>query len=97
VLAVVIAKALVEIALLAGVGRFILGLLAGQKKETNPFWQMLDILVRPLHRAVRVITPGAILDSHIPLATNTLLISAWFFLTLMKIEMCVKGAAGVCV
>lgn len=95
-LLVVIAKALVEIALLAGVGRFILGLLAGQKKETNPFWQMLDILVRPLHRTVRVITPSAIVDSHIPLATNTLLISAWFFLTLMKIEMCVKGAAGIC-
>lgn len=96
VLLVVSLKAVVEIALLAGVGRFILGLLAGQKKEQNPFWQMLDIMVRPLHRVVRVITPAAVLDSHIPVATNTLLITSWLFLTLMKIEMCVKSAPGVC-
>lgn len=96
VLVIVLLKAVVEIALLAGVGRFILGLLAGQKKEQNPFWQMLDIMVRPLHRVVRMITPGAVIDSHIPVATNTLLVSAWLILTLMKIEKCVQGAAGVC-
>jgi len=93
---IVAAKALVEIALLAGVGRFILGLLAGKQKEQNLFWQMLDIMVRPLHKTVRAVTPGAILDSHIPLATNTLLVMGWFVLTILKIEQCVNGAPGVC-
>ena len=42
-LAIVILKSLIELSLMFVVGRFILGLLAGAKRQTNVFWQLLDV------------------------------------------------------
>ena len=45
--ALVIVKLVAEIALMALLGRCVLGLLAGQKREQNLFYQILDIMARP--------------------------------------------------
>ncbi len=41
-LTIVILKSLIELSLMFIVGRFVLGLMAGAKRQTNVFWQLLD-------------------------------------------------------
>ncbi|WP_414013941.1 hypothetical protein [Limnohabitans sp.] len=76
-LAVVIAKSLIELSLMFIVGRFLLGLLAGAKRDTNVFYQLLDVASKPALWLTRKISPKLILDQHIPLATSSWLLIAW--------------------
>lgn len=84
-LAVVILKSLIELSLMFIVGRFILGLLAGAKKSTNIFWQLLDIAAKPALYITRKLSPKLILDQHIPLAAASWLVIAWVFVVKQKI------------
>ncbi len=78
------------------VGRFILGLLAGAKKSTNIFWQLLDIAAKPALFITRKLSPKLILDQHIPLAAASWLVIAWVFVVKQKIELCVQAGASLC-
>jgi len=78
------------------VGRFILGLLAGAKKSTNIFWQLLDIAAKPALYITRKLSPKLILDQHIPLAAASWLVIAWVFVVKQKIELCVQAGASLC-
>jgi hypothetical protein len=89
-------KLVAEIALLALVGRFILGLLAGAKRASNPFYGVLDVLVRPFIRLTRRITPRVVLDQHVPLATFFLLLFVWLVVTGYKIHLCVQLGVQAC-
>jgi len=95
-LAVVITKSLLELSLMFIVGRFVLGLLAGAKRETNVFWQLLDVASKPALWLTRRISPKLILDQHIPLATASWLILAWVFVVKTKIDLCLQLGAGAC-
>lgn len=95
-LAVVITKSLIELSLMFIVGRFVLGLLAGAKRETNVFWQLLDVASKPALWLTRRISPKLILDQHIPLATASWLILAWVFVVKTKIDLCLQLGAGAC-
>ena len=79
-LLVVILKALAELALLFLLGRGVLYLLAGRKRDANVFYQVFRIVTDPVLRAARWLTPRMILDSHIPLVAVVLL--AWIWLAL---------------
>jgi len=83
-------KLVAEIGLMAFIGRFILGLLAGAKRDSNLFYGILSILTRPFERLTRLITPRVVIDRHIPLAAFLLLAAVWIFATLSKIRMCVE-------
>lgn len=89
-------KLLAEIALLALVGRWFLGLLAGARREGNFFYQLLSVVTRPVERVTRLISPKVVLDRHIPLAAGLLLLSLWFISTLMKVQMCVEIGVAQC-
>jgi tetratricopeptide (TPR) repeat protein len=65
-LAVVIAKSLIELSLMFIVGRFLLGLMAGPKRDQNVFWQLLDVASKPALWITRKISPNDVL------ALNTL-------------------------
>lgn len=95
-LAVVIAKSLIELSLMFIVGRFILGLLAGAKRETNMFWQLLDVAAKPTLWLTRRISPKLILDRHIPLAAASWLIVAWMLVVMAKIDLCLQSGASSC-
>jgi hypothetical protein len=95
-LAVVILKSLIELSLMFIVGRFLLGLLAGAKRETNVFWQLLDVASKPALWITRKISPKLILDQHIPLATSSWLIIAWVLVVQLKIEMCLEMGIASC-
>jgi hypothetical protein len=91
-----IVKLVAEIALMALAGRWLLGLLAGGRRETNFFYRLLDIVTAPFVKAVRRITPRVVIDRHIPLAAFILLSMVWIFATLGKIQICVKIGVLAC-
>ncbi len=95
-LTVVIAKSLVELSLMFIVGRFVLGLLAGSKRDNNVFWQLLDVASKPALWLTRKISPKLILDQHIPLAAGSWLLIAWVALVQLKVDMCLSMGAHVC-
>lgn len=95
-LVVVILKSLFELSLMFIVARFLLGLMAGAKRGTNVFWQMLDIAAKPALWLTRRLSPKFILDQHIPLAAASWLVMAWVLVVKLKIDMCVQGGIAIC-
>ncbi len=89
-------KLLAEIALLALVGQGVLALLAGAKRETNLFYQLLQIMTRPFIAGARFITPKVVLDRHVPFVAFLLLFFIWLTATLTKISICVQIGVELC-
>ncbi len=89
-------KLLAEIALLALLGQGVLAVLAGAKREQNPFYQLLQILTRPFLRGTRLITPKVVLDRHVPLVAGLLLFFIWLVATITKISICVQIGMEMC-
>lgn len=89
-------KLVAEIALLALAGQFVLGLLAGQKRETNFFYKLLQTLTNPFVKGVRLVTPRVVLDRHIPLATFVLLTMVWVVVTITRISLCLQIGVAQC-
>jgi hypothetical protein len=83
-------KLIAEIGLFAFMGQFLLGMLAGDKREGNAFYKLFEVLTKPFTSVVRAITPKAVIDRHIPIAAFVALFSVWAMATLTKVEMCVK-------
>lgn len=95
-LAVVIAKSLIELSLMFIVARFIPGLLAGARRGTNVLWQLLDIAARPVLWITRHVSPKLILDRHIPLAAASWLLIAWVVVVKIKIDLCFQAGVAAC-
>ena len=95
-LTVVILKSLIELSLMFILGRFLLGLLAGAKRQTNVFWQLLDVAAKPSLWLTRKLSPKLILDQHIPLATASWLLVAWVLVVKLKIDLCMQLGALAC-
>jgi len=89
-------KLVAEIALMALAGRWLLGLLAGSKRENNVFYKVLDVLSQPFVKGARWITPRFVIDRHVPLAAFALLAVLWLFATLMKVQLCVQIGIQQC-
>jgi hypothetical protein len=89
-------KLIAEIALLALVGQWLLGLLAGRKREENFFYRLLQVLTNPFTRTVRAITPRVVLDRHVPLATLLLMAVVWLVATVAKVNICVQIGMEAC-
>ncbi len=95
-LTVVILKSLIELSLMFIVARFILGLLAGAKRSSNIFWQLLDVAAKPALWITRRVSPKLILDQHIPLAASSWLLIAWVLVVKVKIDLCMQLGALAC-
>lgn len=95
-LVVVILKSLIELSLMFIAGRFLLGLLAGAKRQTNIFWQMLDIASKPALWLTRALSPKLILDQHIPLAAASWLLVAWVLAVKTKVDLCIQATGSLC-
>lgn len=84
-----ILQLILYVALLALLGQGLLYLLAGAKRETNIFYQLLRIVGKPFTSLVRRITPAKVADQHVPIVTFGLLLLAYFVVTFEKINHCV--------
>ena len=80
-LAVVIVKALAELAFMFLLGRGALFVLAGAKREGNFFYQILKIVTDPVIRIARLLTPRIVVDAHIPFVA--VLLVAWVWLAIV--------------
>lgn len=89
-------KLIAEIAVLALIGQWLLGLLAGRKREDNFFYRLLQVMTNPFVKTVRAVTPRVVLDRHVPLATLLLLIVLWLIATMAKISLCMQAGMEGC-
>ena len=89
-------KLVAEIALMALAGQWLLGLLAGRKRDTNFFYGLLGVLTGPFVKGMRLITPRVVIDRHIPLAAFVLLAMIWVVATLAKINVCLQIGVEAC-
>jgi hypothetical protein len=89
-------KLVAEIALLALAGQFLLGLLAGARRDTNLFYKLLQVLTNPFVKAARLITPRIVLDRHVPLVAFLLLGFTWIVVTISKINLCLSSGVNLC-
>jgi hypothetical protein len=90
------AKMVAEIALLSLAGQWLLGLLAGSKRSSNLFYQVLSIMTRPFVRLARAISPSLVLDRHVPLVTFLMLSFVWVICLLAKVRICVQVGMEMC-
>jgi len=89
-------KLIAEIALMAMLGRWLLGLLAGANKEKNLVYQILHVVVRPFISLTRLLTPNLVLDRHVPLGAFLMLSFVWLGATLFKIQLCLQLGVAQC-
>ena len=91
-LLVVIAKALVELGGMFMLGRGLLYLLAGAKRDANLFYQVLCIVTNPMMHATRWITPKIVVDRHVPVVAFLLLAWAWLGIVFWILpDLCASG------
>lgn len=91
-----IIKLIAEIALMALLGQWVLGLLAGAKKQQNLFYQILEIVGRPFVSLARLITPKMVLDRHVPVVAFLLLLFTWLLATIYRIQTCLQIGVELC-
>lgn len=91
-LLVVIVKALAELAFMFLLGRAILYILAGGKREGNIFYSVLRVVTDPVIRGARLVTPRFIVDAHIPFVAIVLLLWIWLAIVFWVLPaMCASG------
>ncbi len=84
------------IPLLALLGQGLLFVLAGSRRGTNFFYQLLQVLSRPFTWIVRRLTPRQVADHHVPVVTFFLLLIAYAIVTFEKIDLCVRIGVAAC-
>lgn len=90
-------KLICEIALMSLFGQWVLGLLAGAKREQNIFYQLLGQIGRPFVLMARLITPRSIvLDRHVPLVAFLVLAFVWIVVTALRIQHCLRIGVELC-
>ena len=89
-------KLITEIALLALVGQWVLGLLAGQRRDQNLFYQLLQLMGKPFVQVARLVTPKFVLERHLPLVAFLILAFVWVGVTLTKVSHCLKIGVALC-
>jgi len=89
-------KLIAEIALMALVGQWVLGLLAGSKRDSNFFYRVLQVMTNPFVRLARILSPSVVLDQHVPLVAFLLLAFGWLFVTKWKIDICLEIGVELC-
>lgn len=95
-LLVEILKLLAEIALMCLLGRGVLAILAGPRRDQNLFYQLFQVLTRPLLRGARLVSPKVVLDRHLPVVAFLLVSFVWIVATITKIDICVRIGVHLC-
>jgi len=92
-----ILKLIFEIALMSLVGQWVLGLLAGAKRDDNIFYQVLAMVGRPFVQLARWVTPRSIvLERHLPLVAFLMLAFGWIVVTALRIQHCLQIGVELC-
>ncbi|HQX59578.1 MAG: hypothetical protein KBF63_02520 [Rhodoferax sp.] len=93
---VIAVKLLAEIAMMALLGQWLLGKLAGERRGQNLFYQLLGVVARPAVALARRLATGPVAQRHLPLVAFLLLSVIWLAATLSKIRLCVEIGVALC-
>ena len=91
-----IAQLLLYIGALALLGQGLLFVLSGQKRETNFFYQLFQIVNKPWTAMARLISPKQIADHQVPFVAFCIIAVLYIAVTLAKIEHCVSIGVELC-
>ena len=94
--ALTFAQLVLYVPLLALLGQGLLYVLAGPKRGTNLFYQLLSIISKPFTALVRRITPAKVSDQHVPVVTFFLLLVVYAVVTFERIDLCVRIGVEQC-
>ena len=89
-------KLLAEIALLALLGQWVIGLLSGQARERNPIYRVLQLVAQPWVKAARWLSPRSVLDRHLPLVAFAMLLLIWGVAAIAKVGICLQIGIMLC-
>ena len=92
-LLLVILKAVIEIAALALLAQFVVGIFNWRRRQDNFVYQLLGMVTRPFVAAIRFVTPRIVVDQHVPLATFLVLVFAWLALLIQLDRQCAADPA----
>jgi hypothetical protein len=87
----VIVKAIIEVALMALLGQFLVGIFAWGRRQGNIVYKLFQTIASPFTWVVRKLTPRVVLDTHIPLATLLLLVFVWLFVSMSLRTSCLSN------
>ncbi len=91
-----LAQLLLYIPLLALLGQGLLYVLAGPRRQSNLFYQLLALLSKPFTWIVRKLTPPKVGDTQVPVVTFFLLLIAYAIVTFERIDLCVRIGVEQC-
>jgi hypothetical protein len=91
-----LAQLVLYVPLLALLGQGLLYVLAGPKRDSNFFYQLIKLISKPFTFVVRKLTPRLVADRHVPVATFFLLLVAYAVVTLERIQLCVQIGVEQC-
>jgi hypothetical protein len=89
-------KLIAEIALLALLGQWLVGLMSGAARGRNPVYVLLQLLGKPWIRAARWLSPRVVLDRHVPLVAVFLLLLIWAAASFAKVLICLRMGVALC-
>jgi hypothetical protein len=91
-----IAQLILYIGALGLIGQGLLYVLAGQKRDTNLFYQLIGIINKPWTIIARFISPKQIIDRQIPFVAFCIVGVFYIAVTLAKIEHCISIGIEIC-
>lgn len=91
---VIVLKGLAEFAILLVLAQGLVYALSFGRHEVNPVYRGIRFLTSPVNGLVRRITPGVILDKHVPAVSLLLLFFCWVGLLVAKVQLMPIGAAA---
>lgn len=89
-------KLLAEIALMALAGQWLLGLVVGDGKGSNPFYRVLQGVGKPWMMLARWLSRGIVLDRYLPLVAVLMVVSVWLVATISKVSICLSIGVALC-
>ena len=89
-------KLIAEIARLALLGQWLVGLMSGPARGRNPFYVLLKLLGKPWIRAARWLSPQVVLNRHMPLVAVFLLLLIWAATSFVKVIICLRMGLALC-
>ncbi len=91
-----IAQLILYIGGLGLIGQGLLYVLAGQKRDTNLFYQLIAIVNKPWTLLARVISPKQVLDRQVPFVAFCIVAVLYITVTIAKIEHCISIGIEIC-
>lgn len=94
-LAAIIFKGLVEVALVVMIGQGILFVFAGAHRDQNLIYRMFATVTQPIMKVARWVSPRFVVDQHIGFVAFFLLLLLWVVAVALKVHFFVEAGGAL--